>query len=204
MTEIRHIVFDLGNVLLNWDPDVPFRRLIPDEAERKRFLTEICSGAWNLEQDRGRSWEDAADVLVAEHPEHEALIRAYRRHWPEMLTGSIEESVAILEALVDDGHDVTALSNWAADTFAETKSQFPFLDRFRGVTVSAHVGMVKPDLAIYRHHADEFGLTPAATLFIDDNPHNVEAAREAGWKAERFVSPAGLRADLARHGIRLA
>ena len=97
MSEIRHVVFDIGNVLLRWDPEIPYRRLIPDDAERARFLAEVCSPAWNLEQDRGRSWREAEDVLIAEHPEHEALIRAFRHHWPEMIPGQIDDSVAALE-----------------------------------------------------------------------------------------------------------
>jgi 2-haloacid dehalogenase len=96
---------------------------------------------------------------------------------------------------------VTALTNWAPDTFAESTARFPILSRFRGVTVSGHVRLVKPDPAIYRHHAEAFGLTPAHTLFIDDNAANVAAARAAGWQAERFVSPDVLRADLRRYGI---
>ena len=204
MTEIRHIVFDIGNVLLKWDPEVPYRRLIPDPDERARFLSDVCSPAWNAEQDRGRSWLEAEDLLIATHPEHAALIRAFRTHWPEMIPGHIEDSVAVLEALIDGGHDVTGLTNFAADTFDVARRQYPFLGRFRGVTVSARIGLVKPDAAIYRHHAETFDLDPAATLFFDDNAANVEGARAAGWNAERFESPEGLRSDLERHGIPLA
>jgi len=204
MTEIRHIVFDIGNVLLKWDPERPYRRLIPDPAERARFLSDVCSPEWNAEQDRGRSWRQAEDVLIATHPERAALIRAYRTHWPEMIPGHIEESVAVLEALIDSGHDVTGLTNFAADTFDVARRQYPFLNRFRGVTVSARIGLMKPDTAIYRHHAETFGLDPSATLFFDDNPANVEGARAAGWNAERFETPEGLRSDLGRHGLRLA
>jgi 2-haloacid dehalogenase len=204
MTGIRHIVFDIGNVLLNWDPELPYRRLIPDPAERARFLAEVCSPAWNAEQDRGRSWQEAEEALIATHPGDAAMIRAYRTHWPEMIPGHIEESVGVLEALIDGGRDVTGLTNFAADTFDVARRQYPFLDRLRGVTVSARIGLVKPDAAIYRHHAEAFGLDPAATLFFDDNAANVEGARAAGWNAERFESPEGLRSDLERHGIRLA
>ena len=98
---------------------------------------------------------------------------------------------------------MTGLTNFAADTFDVARRQYPFLDRFRGVTVSARIGLMKPDAAIYRHHAETFGLDPAATLFFDDNAANVEGARAAGWEAEAFRSPEELRADLARHGIRL-
>jgi len=203
MTEIRHIVFDIGNVLLKWDPELPYRRLIADPAERAHFLSDVCSPAWNAEQDRGRGWQEAEEVLIATYPEHAALIRAYRTHWPEMIPGHIEESVAVLEALTDSGHDVTGLTNFAADTFEIVRQRYPFLDRLRGVTVSARIGLLKPDVAIYRHHAETFGLDPGATLFFDDNPANVEGARATGWQAEVFRSPEELRADLGRYGIPL-
>ncbi|MCX5520009.1 HAD family phosphatase [Kaistia defluvii] len=201
MSEIRHIVFDIGNVLLRWDPEIPFRRLIPDEAERRQFLAEVCTPDWNLEQDRGRKWQDAEAALIGEFPEQEALIRAWRAHWHEMVPGSIEETPLILDALLSSGHDVTALTNFADDTFTEAQERFPYLRLFRGITVSGRIELVKPDPAIYRLHADTFGLAPAATLFFDDNAANVEAARAAGWKAERFIDAATMRADLARHGI---
>jgi HAD superfamily hydrolase (TIGR01509 family) len=201
VTEIRHVVFDLGQVLIRWDPEAPYRRLIPDADERRRFLSEIVTHEWNLEQDRGRSWAAAEAVLIAQHPQHADLIRAFRANWWEMVPGQIDETVAIVEELIEGGVDVTALTNWAADTFAEAEEEFPFLARFRGITVSGRIGLVKPDAAIYRHHADTFQLNPGNTLFIDDNAANVAAAREAGWKAERFVSPDVLRADLRRYGL---
>ena len=201
MSEIRHVVFDLGQVLIRWDPEAPYRDLIPDPDERRRFLTEVVSHEWNLEQDRGRSWADAEAALIAEHPEHADLIRAFRRDWHRMIPGEIAESVAILEALIDDGVDVTALTNWAADTFAETEARFAFLSRFRGITVSGRVGLIKPDPAIYHRHADDHGLSHAHTLFFDDNAANVAAARAVGWQAELFVSPEQLAADLRRRGL---
>ncbi|ODT06104.1 MAG: 2-haloalkanoic acid dehalogenase [Kaistia sp. SCN 65-12] len=201
MSEIRHIVFDIGNVLLRWEPEIPYRRLIPDEAARRRFLTEICTGDWNKEQDRGRSWPDAEAALIARFPGHAPLIRAFRANWHEMIPGSLDETPEILDALVAAGQDVTALTNFASDTFVEAVERFPYLRLFRGITVSGDIGLVKPDPEIYRLHAETFGLTPAATLFFDDTAANVDAARDAGWRAERFVDAATMRADLARHGI---
>ena len=119
MNDIRHIVFDLGKVLLQWDPELPYRRLIPDEAARRHFLTNTCNPDWNNEQDRGRTWREAEDLLIAEYPEYEDLIRAYREHWTEMMPGHLEDTLAVLEALLAQGRDVTALTNFAADTFVE-------------------------------------------------------------------------------------
>lgn len=203
MTEIRHIVFDIGRVLIHYDPDLPFSRLIPDAEERRWFFDNVCTSAWNIEQDRGRSWEEAEAHLIAEHPQHEENIRNFRRHWHEMVPHAYEDSVAIMETLMDNGHDVTMLTNFAADTFVEARRRFPFLDRPRGVTVSGEVGFIKPDRRIYEHHAGAFGLEPSATLFIDDSPKNVDGAKTAGWDAVLFTDEQTLKADLLARGVSL-
>lgn len=201
MSEIRHVVFDLGQVLIAYDMEAPYRRLVPDETARRRFFEDVDIHAWNLEQDRGRSWRDAEAAVSASHPHHGELIRAFRVHWWEMIPGQIDANVAVAEDLIDRGVDVTALTNFAPDTYAEAKARFPILSRFRGTTVSGDVGLIKPDAAIYRHHTDAFGLAPAATLFFDDNAANVAGARAFGWQAEQYVSPDTLVADLRRYGL---
>jgi 2-haloacid dehalogenase len=202
MSEIRHIVFDIGKVLIHYDPELPYRRLIADDKRRKWFLETVCTGDWNIEQDRGRSWADAEAILIERHPEEAELIRAFRANWHEMVPHAYDDTVAILERLIDEGHDVTMLTNFAADTFAEARTRFPFLNRSRGVTVSGEVRLLKPDRAIYEHHAASFGLEPSATLFIDDSEKNVEGARAAGWQAVHFSGAPALAADLARLGVR--
>ncbi|WP_192256793.1 HAD family hydrolase [Mesorhizobium silamurunense] len=198
MTEIRHIVFDIGKVLIHYDPDLPFSRLIPDAAERKWFFDNVCTSAWNIEQDRGRTWEEAEAQLIAEHPDHAENIRNFRRYWHEMVPHAYDDSVAIMVGLIESGHDVTMLTNFAADTFAEARQRFEFLDRPRGVTVSGEIGLIKPDQAIYDHHIASFGLEPAATLFIDDSQKNVDGAKAAGWQAVLFTEAKALKADLER------
>lgn len=199
--EIRHIVFDIGKVLIHYDPEIPYRRLIPDDTERAWFLENVCTGAWNLEQDRGRDWATAEAELIARHPDHSDQIRNFRKYWPEMVSHAYDDTVAIFNDLIDAGHDVTMLTNFAADTFAEARQRFGFLQRPRGVTVSGEVAMIKPDRAIYDHHARNFSLDGSATLFIDDTAANVEAAREAGWHAIRFQNAKTLKADLERFGL---
>ncbi len=201
MSEIRHIVFDIGKVLIHYDPDLPFSRLIPDPGARRWFFDNVCTHEWNLEQDRGRSWEEAEAELVARHPEHADNIRAFRRHWHEMVPHAYDDSVAVMTGLIEAGHDVTMLTNFAADTFAEARQRYDFLNRPRGVTVSGEVGLIKPDRRIYDRHAEDFGLTPAATIFIDDSPHNVEGAKAAGWHAVHFTDAAKLRDDLRSFDI---
>lgn len=199
--EIRHIVFDIGKVLVHYDPDIPFSRIIPDQAERQWFFGNVCTSAWNIEQDRGRTWEEAEALLIAEHPDHADNIRAFRRHWHEMVPHAYDDSVALLERLIDAGHDVTMLTNWAADTFAEARSRFAFLEKPRGVTVSGEIGLIKPDRAIYDHHAASFGTEPPATLFIDDSEKNVEGAQRAGWQAVLFTDARALERELVARGI---
>jgi 2-haloacid dehalogenase len=201
MTEIRHIVFDIGKVLIHYDPEIPFRRLIPDEERRRWFFANICTEEWNLEQDRGRGWPEAEALLIDDFPSEEELIRAFRKHWHEMVSHHYADSVAIMEKLIDDGRDVTMLTNFSADTFVEAKERFPFLKKPRGVTVSGEVKLIKPDRAIYDLHANTFGLEPSATLFIDDNRKNVDGAIAAGWQSVLFQGADTLKADLKRHGI---
>ncbi|WP_430440458.1 HAD family hydrolase [Shinella sp.] len=201
--EIRHIVFDIGRVLIHYDPHIPYARLIPDDAERNWFFSNVCTHDWNLEQDRGRAWGDAEALLIDAHPDRAEHIRAFRKHWHEMVSHAYVESVAIMETLIAEGRDVTMLTNFAADTFQEARKLFPFLDMPRGVTVSGEIGLIKPDLAIYEKHRRDFGLSPGHTLFIDDAPVNVEGARLAGWNAVQFTDPEKLKADLAAHGIAL-
>jgi 2-haloacid dehalogenase len=202
-TEIKHIVFDIGKVLIHYDPHIPFSRLIPDEAERNWFFANVCTHDWNVEQDRGRTWTEAEALLIEIHPDRADHIRAFRKHWHEMVSHAYEDSVAIMEGLIAEGRDVTMLTNFASDTFREAQVRFPFLTRTRGVTVSGDVGLIKPDVAIYETHVTSFGLDPASTIFIDDAPANVAGARTAGWNAVLFTGAEQLRADLSAYGLKV-
>jgi HAD superfamily hydrolase (TIGR01509 family) len=203
MTEIRHIVFDVGNVLIRWERDRPYRELIPDEEERKRFLDEVCSMEWHLTLDDGVGIDEAIGGLVQRFPHQAELIRAYKSRWLDTIPGAIEGTVEILEALVGQGCDVTALTNFNQDLFRTTVEAYPFLALFRGVTVSGEARMTKPNPAIYTHHAEAFALEPKATLFFDDSAKNIDAARAAGWNAEIFTTPEKMREHLARWSVEL-
>ncbi|MBZ9739207.1 MULTISPECIES: HAD family hydrolase [unclassified Mesorhizobium] len=202
MTEIRHIVFDIGKVLIHYDPNIPFSRLIPDAGERQWFFDNVCTHDWNLEQDRGRTWQEAEALLIADHPGHAENIRNFRRYWNDMVPHAYDDSVAIMLGLIESGHDVTMLTNFASDTLAEARQRFDFLSRPRGVTVSGDIGKIKPDRDIYDHHVAAFGLEPSATLFIDDSQKNVDGAKAAGWQAVLFTDAGTLKADLERFGIK--
>lgn len=202
MSEIRHVVFDIGKVLIHYDPDIPFRRLIPDEQRRTWFFANVCTHEWNLEQDRGRSFADAEALLIDRYPGEADNIRAFRKHWHEMVSHAYDDTVEIMRGLIAGGHDVTMLTNFSAETFVEARRIFSFLNEPRGVTVSGEVRLLKPDRAIYDLHARSFGLEPAATIFIDDSARNVEGAIAAGWQSVLFTDAAALRSDLAARGVR--
>jgi 2-haloacid dehalogenase len=197
VTEINHIVFDIGKVLIAYDTEIPYLRLIPDEAERKHFLAEICSPAWNIEQDRGRTWQEGEAELIVRHPEKAPLIRAFRQNWHHMVGPAMEDVVAILRRFIADGHDVTLLTNFSSDTYRESLKRFAFLNEARGVTVSGDAKLIKPDPAIYHLHEKTFDLEPSKTLFIDDSLPNILAAHSCGWHGLQFVSPEKLDSDLA-------
>lgn len=196
-------VFDVGNVLIRWDPFRVYREMIPDEAKRHWFLQNVCTAAWNLEQDRGRSWEEGIALLVASHPEWEAQIRAYEERWHEAVPGLIEESVAVLEELKARGEKVYAITNFSREKWAECLIRFPFLQSFDGVVVSAHERVIKPDPAIFRILFERYDLAPQDCIFIDDSAKNIETARSLGMKGIHFVEPIDLRGELTRHGVAL-
>lgn len=203
MSKIEHIVFDIGKVLLHWDADLIYVDLIPDRAERQHFLTHVCSPEWNLEQDRGKPWEEAEDELITEHPDKADLIRAFRKDWVKSVPHHIDGTPEIMTELIDAGHDVTMLTNFNQHTYREAEGKFPFLQKPRGVTVSGDVKLIKPDPAIYEHHAVAFDLKPENTLFIDDSEKNVTGAQACGWRAVLFTDANQLQSDLKAFALDL-
>jgi 2-haloacid dehalogenase len=199
---VTTVVFDIGNVLIEWDPEYLYRRLIPDEAARRHFLTEICSPAWNLEQDRGRSWSEAVAECVARHPGHADLIRAYDEGWHEMVPGEVPGTAELLEELVAADVPLYAITNFSNEKFAEAKARFPFLaTSFRDTVVSAEERQLKPDPRIYEVLLERNGLTAEACVFIDDSLKNVEGARAVGMAAIHFTGAEPLRLELRRMGF---
>ena len=192
----KAVVFDLGGVLIDWDPRHLYRKLLADEAAVEEFLATVCTPEWNAELDRGRPFAEGVAELVERHPEHAAAIAAYHERWPEMVAGEVPGSVEVLAELRAAGVPLYALTNWSAETFAITRERFEFLDWFCGLLVSGEEGMTKPDPAIFRLLLDRFGLDPQATVFVDDSATNVAAAEALGLDAVRFTGPERLRRDL--------
>ena len=196
-----NIVFDIGNVLLHWDPRVLYRKIFATEAEVEWFLGNVCNSSWNLEQDRGRSFEDAIAEATARHPDHADAIAAYHLRWTETLTHVIDGSVAVLEDLKAQGAPLYAITNWNQDKFRETKARYDFLGHFRDIVVSGDERLIKPDPAIYLLLLERNGLQASDCLFIDDSLKNVAGAEAVGMRAHHFISPETLRAHLVESGI---
>lgn len=196
------IIFDLGGVLIDWNPEYVFREIFDDEQEMRYFFNEICTHDWNIQQDAGRPLAEATELKVAEFPDYEPHIRAYYGRWREMLGGAIEETVEILDVLrKQSSHRLLALTNWSHETFPTALELYDFLHWFEGIVVSGQEKLIKPDRRIYQLLIERYQLEPSRALFIDDNKNNVAGALEAGLHAVRFESPGQLRRFFREHGI---
>lgn len=197
---VTSVVFDVGGVLLDWSPRYLYRHLIADPAELDRFLTEVCTPAWNAELDAGRSFDEACADLAARHPDVADLIHAYRRQ-SEMVAGPVPGSFEIVERLLAAGVPIYLLTNAPRPMFDERLEEFPIFGRFHGAVVSGDEGVLKPGPDIFAIAVERFGLDPSATLFIDDVEANVEGARRVGFVGHRFVDAATLAAELESLGL---
>lgn len=190
----RALIFDLGGVLVDWNPRHLFDKLLPDPAQREYFLREVCPSSWNAELDRGRPFAEAVRERTALFPEWAEHIEAYQRRWPEMVGGLVPGMAALVAELRAAGAPLFAITNWSAETFWPTRERYPLLAGFDGsIVVSGEVGLIKPEPAIFRLALNRFGLEPADCLFIDDTEPNVLGARGVGIPATRFVDEPTLR-----------
>ncbi len=202
MQKIKAIIFDLGNVLIDWNPAYVFEKLIEDEEKRKHFFENICTADWNEEQDAGRPIKQATEELIAAHPEWKEAIEAFYGRWIEMLGGPINETVEILRQLKQSGHyKLYALTNWSAETFPTALEMYDFLHWFDGRVVSGEEKMRKPNPLFYQILLDRFKLKAEETLFIDDSARNINAAEQLGINGILFHSPQQLEKDLKKTGI---
>ena len=198
---IDAVVFDLGGVLIDWNPRHLYRKLFEEEAEMEHFLTEICSPVWNVSLDAGKPFDVGIAELSRRYPEQAHLIAAWKSRWEEMLGGAIDGTVAILEELHARGVALHALTNWSAETFPIGRSHYPFLARFRTLLVSGQEKLVKPDPRIFHLLVQRTGVAPERTIFIDDSEKNANAAAGLGFHAIRFTDPEALRARLTDFGL---
>jgi 2-haloacid dehalogenase len=196
------VIFDLGGVLIEWDPRHLYRKLFAgDDAAMEHFLATVCTQEWNRGQDAGRSFAEGARLLTARHPDKAELIEAYGARFNEMMPGPISGTVAILAELHERGTPLYALTNFSAETYPPTLARFDFLEWFRGVVVSGEVKTIKPNLEIFRVLLDTYAIDPRRAVFIDDVPANVAAATALGIHGIRFTTPEALRDELVGLGL---
>ena len=194
---ITTVIFDLGGVLIDWNPRYLYRKLMTDDSAIEVFLSEVCTQDWNEQQDAGRTVAEATALLVAEHPHHRDLIEAYYDRFDEMMAGDIPGTVAVLESIKAAGqHQLLALTNFSHETFPIAQRRFPFLDHFEEILVSGEVGLKKPDPAIFQMLMDRHPFAPEQAVFIDDVAHNVEAASALGLNTVHFRNADQLREEL--------
>ncbi len=199
---INTIIWDLGGVLIDWNPDYVYQHIYPDPKERKWFFDNVCTHEWNLQQDAGRSIQEATQEKVEEWPEYEEQIRAFYGRWEEMLGGPIEESVNLLRVLKSKNQKrLFALTNWSHETFPVALERYDFLKWFAGIVVSGVEKVIKPHREIFEILLDRFSVSAGNAVFIDDNVGNVAGAMALGIQGIHFTSPAQLARELRSMGV---
>lgn len=199
---IKNIIFDLGGVLVDWNPKYVYRTIFKTEEEVDWFLQNITTMEWNVEQDGGRSIAAANELLISQYPEHKENILAYYGRWTEMLGGPIQETVDILKQLVDSKkYRMLALTNWSAETFPVAIERYEFLSWFEGIVVSGIEKCKKPEPEIYNILIDRYQVNPTECIFIDDNKDNITMAEELGIRGIHFISPQLLHEKLIKMEI---
>jgi 2-haloacid dehalogenase len=194
----KAILFDMGGVLLQWSPLALYQKHFPHipRAEIETFFREVDFTAWNLQQDKGRSFDEGVRELSARFPHRAELIRAYHDHWPDCISGPIHGTEAMLQRLKRDGLGLYGLTNFSTEKFALTRQMFPFISLLDDVIVSGDVKLVKPDPAIYALTLARIGCAAPECVFVDDSLHNITAAREFGFVCIHFQSPEQLETEL--------
>jgi len=203
MTEpIEAVVFDLGGVLVQWDPSLIYQAMLGSDELVADFFDEVGFLQWNHSVDAGeRTWAEAVAELTERYPHRGELIAAYPARFAESLAGQVEGTVEILHELHDAGIRLVALTNWSAELFPHALERYEFLQLFEGIVVSGQERLAKPDPRIYQLVLTRHRLDPARTVFVDDRLVNVAAARSVGMTGFRFIDPEQLRRDLARAGV---
>lgn len=192
-SKINTIIFDLGGVLVDWNPKNLYKKIFQTQEEINWFLNNVCTSDWNIEQDSGRLIDDAVALKITEFPEYKAEIEQFYERWEEMFSGIIEENVTIQQKLIaNPKYKVFALTNWSGEKWDKALELFPFFNDFEGVVVSGTEKMRKPFDAIYQLILNRYHIDPANALFIDDNFDNIIAARKNGITAIQYTGKTSL------------
>lgn len=198
---VRGVLWDVGNVIVRWDPRTLYSKIFPDPAERDRFLGEVCTMIWHFSHDCGVSFADNRVDLLERHPEHREAILAWETRWWEMFSGAIPETEAAIAALADRGVPQVALTNMSHETWEGTFAMSPAFARLTGKVVSGLDGVAKPQPEIFHLAAERAGLAPEELLFVDDSPTNIRAAEALGFRTHLFADPKALRPALEAVGL---
>ena len=198
---IDTVIFDLGNVLIPFNPRWLFRKMLPDEASIDAFFAETAFDAWNLQMDAGLPFAEGIAAHSRKYPHHQPLFEAFFARWQETVGEPIAESVDVFRTLQKNGIRTYALTNFSAETYPLAVARFPFLNDFDGTVVSGIEGVIKPDPAIYQLLMQRHVVEPSRAVFIDDRLENVEAARKVGLHAIHFVEAMALRRALRELGL---
>jgi 2-haloacid dehalogenase len=196
MAKFNTVVFDLGGVLIDWNPEYVYRTIFSKEEEMREFFRTVCTPDWNEEQDAGRSLKEATELLIHQFPHHEKNIRAYYDRWEEMLGGPIHGTVDIFRELKNKQYNTYALTNWSAETFPIALDKYLFLHWFDGRHVSGEEKTRKPFRDFYESMIKRFSIDPAASVYVDDNQRNLHPAKELGFTTIHFQSPVQFRREL--------
>ena len=202
-SKINTVIFDLGGVLVDWNPEYLYRKIFEGDTEKmKWFLNTVCTNDWNMEQDAGRSFQEGAELLVQEYPEYKKEIFAFHERWEEMLKNEIDGTVLILNSLKSlNKVKLYALTNWSSETFPIAQKRFEFLNQFEGIVVSGEEKTRKPFTKIYNILLERYGLTPENCVFIDDNLDNIEASKQLGIISIHYKNSQQLASDLSQLGL---
>jgi len=202
MSKIDTVVFDIGGVLIDWNPRYLYRKIFTTEDEITWFMENICTSEWNDQQDAGRSFSDATEDLVKQFPKHEVPIRAWYGRFPETISGAIQPTVDVLSKIKQrNAHKLYALTNWSAESFPWALENFEFLHWFEGIVVSGKEKTRKPFADFYHIMFKRYNIDPARAVFIDDNIKNIKGASEVGLNTIHFKSAEELEKDLKNLGV---
>jgi 2-haloacid dehalogenase len=200
--EGKQVVFDLGGVLIDWNPTYLYKRIFRTREAMDYFLKNVCTFEWNEAQDGGRPISEATRVLIQNFPEYALEINSFYDYWPVMLGGPIPGTVELLEKIrTDQKHSLYALTNWSAETFPVALERFEFLGWFEGILVSGEENLKKPDVAFYKRLEEKYTLIPSKIVFIDDNLRNIAAAKQLGWDVIHFQDPEILKVELLNRSL---
>jgi 2-haloacid dehalogenase len=197
----KSIVWDLGNVLIDWNPRYLYDKIFTDKAQRDYFLNHICNMDWHSQVDGGRTPAETTEELVKKHPDWAHPIKAFYARWKEMFQGPIEGSVEVLKMVKEKGFPQYALTNWSAELFEQSRDDYPFLEWFDGLVISGAEGLSKPHPDIYMVLMKRYRIDPTSAIYIDDRKSNVQTAVNLGMDGIVFQNPEALRRDLALRGI---